>query len=68
MAFIDLGANAYLMKDVSAISGKPDPSEISIGTATEDIIKAVPQGETVSKLSGGENPVRWNRVLHVLDV
>lgn len=55
------------MNDVSEITEKAISSKISIGKAVEDTFKATSHGESVIKLSGKENPVMLNRVLHVPD-
>lgn len=67
-AFINSGATGHLMKDVSVITGKDVPSNISIGTANKDSIKATAQGGSIIGLSGGQKPVILNRVLRVSDV
>lgn len=67
-AYIDSGATAHMMKDVPRIAGKAVPTNISTGTARKDTIKARAQSESIVKLSGGDKPVRLNRVLHFSDV
>lgn len=66
-AFIDSGTAAHMMKDMLVINGNPVTSDIIIGTAGEDALKATAQGESVIKLSGWEKPVKLNQVLRVPD-
>lgn len=64
-AFIGSGASAHTMKEVSVITGKNVPSDISTGSAVKDTVKAPATVESVSRMSGGETPVILNQVLQV---
>lgn len=64
-AFTDLGATAYMMKDMPVNTGKAVPLNISIVTAGRDTMKETAQDESVFRLSTEEKPVILNQVLHV---
>lgn len=59
---------ALIVKDMSAIIRNAVPFDISNGTTKKYTFKAMAQGESVTRLSGGVEPVMLNRLLCVPDI